>query len=108
MLKERPYLSYKVLYQHFRIAKGTRLRILHDMLRRQKFHLCWVRHALETNEKAERVTLSHGILSVLQSVRSTRFENVTTEDESWFFLYYPGDSMCASSRDEVPERVSQK
>jgi hypothetical protein len=32
MLKERPDLSCDVLCRHFRIAKGTDLRILHDTL----------------------------------------------------------------------------
>jgi hypothetical protein len=52
VLKERPYLSSKVLCRHFRIAKGTCLRILHDMLDMKKFHLCWVSHALDMNQKA--------------------------------------------------------
>jgi hypothetical protein len=67
MLKETPYLSCKVLCRYFRNAKGTCLRILHDTLGRKKFHLHWVSHALDTNQKVERVTLSHGIPSVLQT-----------------------------------------
>jgi hypothetical protein len=62
MLKERPWISRKGLYWHFRAAKGTCLRILHDMLGMKKFHLYWVPHALDTNQKAERATLSHAIL----------------------------------------------
>jgi hypothetical protein len=76
--------------------------------RYEKFHLCWVPHALDMNQKAERVTLSCGILSVFPSVRSTDFRNIIAGDESWFFLYYLRDSIWASSRDEVPERASQK
>jgi hypothetical protein len=45
---------------------------------------------------------------VLQSVRSTGLQSVIAGDESRFFLYYPRDSIWASSRDEVPERVSHK
>jgi hypothetical protein len=47
MSKERPYLSCKVLCRHFRIAKGTCLRILHGTLGMKKLHLgtaaiqCW-------------------------------------------------------------------
>jgi hypothetical protein len=74
----------------------------------KKFHLRWVLHALGTNQKAERVTLSHGILSVLQRVRSSDFQSVITGDKSWFILHYPRDLIRASSRDKVPERVSQK
>jgi hypothetical protein len=37
------------------------------------------------NQEAERVTLSHGILSVLSSVRSTGFQSVIIGDESCSF-----------------------
>jgi hypothetical protein len=73
-----------------------------------KFHLRWVSYALNTNQKAKRVSLWHGILSVLESVRSTCFQSVITGDESWHFLYYPRDLIWASSLGEVPERVNQK
>jgi hypothetical protein len=56
MLKQRPYLSCKVLCRRFHIAKGTCLQILHDTISINKFHLRWVPHALDTNQKAERVT----------------------------------------------------
>jgi hypothetical protein len=108
ILKERSYLSCKVLCRHFRFAKRTCLRILHDILGVKKSHLRWVLHDLDTNQKAERVNLSHGILSVLQSIRSTGFQSVITGDESWSFLYYPRDSIWASARGEMPERVSPK
>jgi hypothetical protein len=114
MLKEGPYFSCRILCRLFRIAKGTCLRILHGKLGMKKFHLCcvpWVLNAMDPNQKAERVTLSHGILSVLQSIRSTGFQSIITGDESCFFLYflyYPRDSIWASSRSEVPVRVNQK
>jgi transposase len=108
MLKEKPFASYKVLCRHFRIPKTTCLRILHDNLGMKKFNLRWVTHALNSSQKAERVTLSHEILAVLESDPRNSFQNVITGDESWFFLYYPRFSIWAQSRDEVPERMSQK
>jgi hypothetical protein len=108
MLKERMYLSCKVICQHLRTAKGNRLRILHDTLGMKRFHLRWVPPARGTNQKAEGVNVSYGILSMLQRVRSTGFQRVITGDMSCFFLYYPRDSIRASSRDEVPDRVSQE
>jgi hypothetical protein len=54
----------------------------------KKFHLRWVLHAMDTNQNDERVTLSDGILSALQSVRSTGFQSVIIGNESWFFLHY--------------------
>jgi hypothetical protein len=69
------------------------LPILYDTFRMKKFHLHWVLHALDTNQKAERITLSHRILSVFQSVRSTDFQSFITGDESCFFLDCPRDSI---------------
>jgi hypothetical protein len=81
-VKKRSYFSCKVLGRHFRIAKGTCLRILHHTDSMEKFHLRWVSHTLDTNQKVERVILSHGVLSVLPRVRSTGFQSVITGDES--------------------------
>jgi hypothetical protein len=45
------------------------------------------------HQMADRVTLSYGILSVLQSVRSIGFQSFITGDESWFFLSDSRDSI---------------
>jgi hypothetical protein len=73
--------------------------MLHDTLGMKKFYLRSVLHALDTNQTAERVILSNGILLVLQRVRSTDFQSVITGDEFWFFLYYP--RVGYERRDEV-------
>jgi hypothetical protein len=108
MLKEKPFVSCKVLCRHFRIAKTTCPRILHDNLGMKRFNLRWVPHALNSTQKAERVMLSHEILAVLESNRRNSFQDVITGDESCFFFYYLRDSIWAQSRDEVPETISQK
>jgi transposase len=108
ILREKPFASCKVLCRHFRIAQTTCLRILHDNLGMKRFNLRWVPHALNSNQKAERVTLSHEILAILESDRRNSFRNVIIGDESWFLVYYPRDSIWAQSRDEVPERIRQK
>jgi hypothetical protein len=106
MLDEKPFTSCRVLCQHFRIAKTTYSRILHDELRFQKFHLRWVPHALSSNQMSERVTYPSRLLEVLEEAQRTDFERVITSDESWFFLSYPRKSAWAASRDELPEEVS--
>jgi hypothetical protein len=63
MLKEMPYLSWKVLCRRFRIAKGNCLRIFHDTLGMQRSHLRWALNAMDTNQKAERVISSQTIRS---------------------------------------------
>jgi hypothetical protein len=89
-------------------CKGGLLANSLSYARHERFHFRWIPHGLDTNQKAETVTLSYGILLVLQSFHSTNFQSVITGDESGFFLYYPRDLMCESSRDEVPERVKQR
>jgi hypothetical protein len=89
-------------------CKEDLLASFYDTLGMKKVHLRWVSHTLDTNQKAERVTLSHGILSALRSIRFTGFQSAITRDESRFFLYFPRDLIWAASRDDVPERVSQK
>jgi hypothetical protein len=84
------------------------LPILHDTRGKKKFPRRWVPHALDTNQKAERVTCSGGILCILLSFRSIGFQTVISEDESCFFLSYSSDSIWASAPDEVPEKLNQK
>jgi hypothetical protein len=108
MLAEKPFDSCRTLCRHFRIAKTTCLRILRDELMLQKFHLRWVSHVLSSNQKSERVTYSSLLLEVLEEAQRTGFERIITGDESWFFLSYPHNSAWTTSRDELPEKVSQK
>jgi hypothetical protein len=90
MLKECPFLSSKVLGQHFRITEASCLRIL------------------DANQQGERVTLSHELLGVLESDRQNHFRSIITGDESWFVRDYSHESIWVQSRDEVPERITQK
>jgi hypothetical protein len=39
---------------------------------------------------------------------SERFQRIITRDESWFFFYYPRDSVWAASPDEPPQRIKHK
>jgi hypothetical protein len=66
MLKERPFLSHKLLARHFRIAKATCLRISREDLAQQKFILRWVPHTLDSVQKQNRVTFSRALLEVLR------------------------------------------
>jgi hypothetical protein len=75
------------------MAKETCLRILHDTIGVKKFHLHWVSYALDTNQKADRVTLLHGILSVLQSAHYAGLQRIITGDGLWLFLHYLRDSI---------------
>jgi hypothetical protein len=108
LLKERPYLSCEVLFGHFRIAKGTCLRILHDTLGMKKFQLRWVPHAMDTNQKTKRVTLSYGILRYYRVFVLVVSRRSSLEIAHGSFCTILPDSIWVSSQDEVPERVSQK
>jgi hypothetical protein len=97
-----------MLSRHFRIAKATCLRILHDQLGLKKFHLRWVPHIPSPTQKAERVSISSLLLAALEEAQSTGFDRLITGDESWFYLSYLHESAWAASRDQLPENVSQK
>jgi hypothetical protein len=81
-LQEYLFPSCKKFCVHFRIGKATCLRILRDVLHREKFTLHWIPHSLHSNQKAERMTLSHGLLEVLKKNEKDDFGNVLTGDES--------------------------
>jgi hypothetical protein len=57
------------------------IRILHDMVG-MKIPFLLGSHALDTNQKVEKIILSRGIFSVLQGIRSTGFQSVITGNES--------------------------
>jgi hypothetical protein len=40
--------------------------------------------------------------------KANGFQRIVIEDKSWFFPYYPRDSVWAASRDELPQRIKQK
>jgi hypothetical protein len=67
------------------------LHILFDALHREKFTLRWVPHFLDGNQKADRVTLSHGLLEVLKKDEQKDFRDILTGDEPWFHFEYPYD-----------------
>jgi hypothetical protein len=54
------------------------------------------------------VTLSHGLLEVLEKNEEKDFHNILTGDKFWFYLKYPGESVLDAFRDEVPEKIKQK
>jgi hypothetical protein len=83
-------------------CKITCLHILHDVLHLEKFKLLWIPHSLDSNQKTERVTLSHGLVEVLEKYEENDLHNVLTGDKSWLLLEYPHESAWSASRDKVP------
>jgi transposase len=82
MLKQKVFMSWKVLFRHFRIAKATCLRILNDDPEMRQFNRRWGPDGLDANQKAERVILSHKLLAVLETNGPPGFRNLLTGDES--------------------------
>jgi hypothetical protein len=87
MIQEFPFASCNRLCIHFRFAKSTCLRILHDVLHLQKFNLRWV-YSLDDSHEAERVSLSTDFLTILKEDQQKGFVQVITGDESWFYFDY--------------------
>jgi hypothetical protein len=108
MLAKQLFTSCKVVCRHLRIARTTRASILHDEFGLQKFHVRWVPHALSSNQQHARITYSSLLLEVLETTQRTGFQRIITGHESWFSLYSSHDSVWTTSRDELPERVTQR
>jgi hypothetical protein len=53
------------------------------------------------------VTVSHGLLEVLKKDEANDFQNLLTGDKPWSYFEYPQDSLWATSRDEVSERIKE-
>jgi transposase len=105
MIREFSFTLCKRLCTHFRLAKSTCLRILHDVLRLKKFNLRWVRHSLDGAQKVERVSLSTDLVRVLKEDQNNGFTQVITGDESWFDFDYLHQLVWIPSRDEISERI---
>jgi hypothetical protein len=58
MIQECHFTSYKHLWAYFGLAKGTYLRILHDVLLLKKVNLQWISHSLDNTQNAEWVSLA--------------------------------------------------
>jgi hypothetical protein len=48
------------------------------------------------------------LVTALIEQNANGFRRIITRDELWSFLDYPRDSVCAESRDELPQRMKQK
>jgi hypothetical protein len=88
-LKGRPSILCKVWCRHFRIAKASSLRIVHNSFGTKEFSVCSVLYGLDVNQKSEQGLHSPEVLAMSQNDRSRRVRNVITGDGSWFFLCYP-------------------
>jgi hypothetical protein len=67
-----------------------------------------VLHALSINQKSERVSYSKLLLIALVGQKASDSQWIITGDESWFFPYYPCDSVWTASHDELSQRIKQK
>jgi hypothetical protein len=54
---------------------------MHDILHFEKFNLRCAAQSLDSNREAERVTLSHELLEVLEKDEEKDFHNVLTRDK---------------------------
>jgi hypothetical protein len=67
LIHEKPFASCKSICRRLEIPKTTCFRVLHKELGLTKFDLRCGPHTLDANQMAERITLLHQHLSVLQS-----------------------------------------
>jgi hypothetical protein len=66
MLRERPFMSCKILCWHLRIGRATCLRILHTDSGLIKFHFHWIPHTFTADQMSERGGYSSQLLAILE------------------------------------------
>jgi hypothetical protein len=58
--------------------------------------------------KSEKLSYSKLLLTKRMEQNAGGFQWIITGDELWFFRYYSRDSVCAASRDELPQYIEHK
>jgi hypothetical protein len=66
-----------------------------------------VRRFLTDDWKVTRIETSEWMLRILQSSKRDNFDEITTDDESWFQYVSPSGKMFAGSQADVLSRVRQ-
>jgi hypothetical protein len=94
VFEEKLFRSSKMV-STFRIGRAARLRILHEKLGLNKFHLRGVPHVLSINQKSETASHSKLLLTALMEEKASGFQWIITENESWFVFDYRRDSVWA-------------
>jgi hypothetical protein len=87
--------------KRYMLAHSTR------SLRSWNVQLCWVPRSLDSHQKGERATFSHGLPEVLKNGKESDFHNAVADDELWLYFEYPHKWAWVTSRDEVPGRINQ-
>ena len=106
-LHDHPFHSTRSLSETLSIPRTT---IIHHLERMgfKNYNLRVVPHDLSDEMKAKRVSESMQLLDVLRVQKRKGFHRILTGDESWFYLQYDHKHVWSISKEEVPERVSQK
>jgi hypothetical protein len=70
-----PFITYKSIYQKFRFAKATCLRVLHERRSFRRCYFRWAPHSMTQNEAQCRIAFSEEPLRVVQDARETSFND---------------------------------
>jgi hypothetical protein len=97
MLQECTFTLCKKLCAHLRLAMTMCLYILHYVLLVKKFNLCWVLHALDSNQQSKRAVRSSELFEVVTNQGRNKFDHVITGDKLWFYFQYPHAVVWAPS-----------
>jgi transposase len=76
LLQRFPFVSCKAPCPKLKIGKATCLRVLHDDVHLEKFHLGYVLRSLEAEQKRSRVELSRGLPGILEENQQYEFEHI--------------------------------
>jgi hypothetical protein len=103
-IRERHFLSCKLLSTHVKVSKETYRRIHQAKVGLKRFHFRWVLQALTPNMKASRTAMSYQPFEILQYCQATDFANFLAGDQSSFFLECPPYDMAYGPHPEIRYR----
>jgi hypothetical protein len=106
-MQKYPFANARVIAQYFLTTVPTIKDILQRELGMRKFSRHRVPHFLSPAQKVVRVEASQIIFPVPQDAKSNNFEEIATDDESWFSYCYPSSTMFERAPSEVIPRTQQ-
>ena len=103
-LAEHPYASVRQIGKLTGIPKSTVFDALTRKLHYKLYHLRWIPHSLNSDQKENRVELSKLLLETIQRAKEDFYSFFFIGDESWFCLETSYETIWLPKGEIIPER----
>ena len=104
ILDLHPYATIRMIASIVSCSTSTVLNHLYTM-GYKNYHLRWVPHKLNANQKIQRLNMSKDLLQILGKSKENGFVDIISGDESWFIYYYQHERKWMIDTDNIPEIV---